>query len=160
MTQPMSLPSIPTDNLYKFMALTGVFMVVTMSVMLIFRLDQIAQQNTEVSLGKEALMYHTAQFQSQLDQAKKSGDPELQKKFDEGYKPLIEESLRLRQKSDFADLSVASTKRLLSILPTVFISGVLLATAGFVLWYLRLQRYQDRIVQKEALDAHKKNAKA
>ena len=91
---------------------------------------------------------------------KKASNPEIQKKFDEGYKLLIEESLRLRQKSDFADLTIASTQRVMRIVPIVYFGGLFLTAAGFLLWYFRLQRFQDQIVQKEASKPSKNDAKA
>ena len=118
-----------------------------MCVLLQFRWEQIERQYLEIRLGKEALMWHTALFQAQIDQLKAVGDPQLQKKFNDSFKPLVEESLQLRQKSDFAELSAANMKTLLSISKIFLILGVLLIFTGFTLWYFKLQRYQDRLVR-------------
>jgi hypothetical protein len=153
MTPP--LPQPPTDNLYKFMAIFGLIMYLFMPVLLLLRLDQVEREKLEVGLGKEALIYHTAEFQSQIDQLKKAGDAGVQQKFDDGFKALMEESLRLRQKSDFADVSLVNATHLLVILPFDLVIGSLLMVGGFLLWYYKLQRYQDRIIKNQAMQTSK-----
>ena len=151
MTPPVNMSGFPTDNLYKFMALSGVFIVVSVFALSLLQLDQISRQRTDIALGKEALMWHTALFQEQIDELKKSNDPELQKKFDEGYKPLIEESLQLRRESDLADLATEYAERFRIVQSIILVLGIILASTGFLLWYYRLQRDQDQMIRNEAL---------
>ena len=53
----MTIPNLPTDNLYKLVSLTGVFLAVICFGLLEYRLSQQMELDTEIRLGKEAFGY-------------------------------------------------------------------------------------------------------
>ena len=171
------VPSLspPTDNLYKFMAIAG--LVLILSSVYLFESTRDDALAASLSLQREALA-------SQLEEARLSfaiaelewevareraavqnGGIDDEQRRASSYLP--EELARVRQTSDslsharsgFLDAlgsRVDRNRRNFWIGTLLMILGVALATWGFVLWWARVQRYQDILTRVAAVEAQRR----
>jgi len=195
----MNMPSLPTDNLYKFLALGGL---VTLVVFPIFYVSQVADRNRQmVETETEALIlekeveflkWETNALIDELAETKKdakmlakesktsksssvgqANDPispsvdsitkranqillENKGYLDRGYElrrktlELEKESLKLagkRVEINLLDGRLNAIRRLTLI--GISVSSVIMIL-GFSLWYLKLQKYQDQTIARQA----------
>lgn len=173
----MNFPNLPTDNLYKFLALTGVFLVLLCFGLLEYRLSRQVELNTEISLGKEAIGFLERDLQrfgeklsKELEQAAKN-QRELteysisllideQKYLENQSRKARQDMLALRKISDTAENYYERTKGLSPILLSGGILGIIIAFLGFYYWYERLQKYQDMLLRYQALESARQSTKA
>jgi septal ring factor EnvC (AmiA/AmiB activator) len=178
----MNLPNAPTDNLYKFLALTGLALFVLSIIFPLSQFRDVIRRSTELDGERSLIDVQLDYIESDVAQLSKRRD-------------LSEDELRVLEK-DFASdceqqnpspnkrkLSCAEAQQLkdkvrevrvlnkraetnaalldnlkneaifLALVSTVgMIGSIILAVKGFRLWHYRLQRYQDKIIAKEAAD--------
>ncbi len=169
----MNIPDLPTDNLYKFVSLTGVLLSLVCFGVLEYRVNNQVELDTEILLGKEALGYlkmNRESISTNLDTIRNSinekqatgktiEDADLQ-----GYSSALQEYdqlkkqndnhdreiMSLRKKSEIAENHFNRTQRIRLILLLGGFCGLALANIGFYFWYHRLQKYQDILVRHQA----------
>jgi len=159
----MKIPSLPTDNLYKFICLAGLS---------IFILSQIYYQlfSYQVILKNKDLQLEMALTKKRLEFLEK--DSKLlendKKKFEKSDSPerLKElENITNLSMQKLRDLEIDAIKmnrlakevfylndlhKLLQTLSIVgFVVGLFFFGAGLYLWYTRIQIYEDRIIRKK-----------
>jgi hypothetical protein len=148
----VNVPFLPTDNLYKFLALSGVVMVIASSALVwIISLhvdEQITNLEVESALIKEEIRF----LEEDVATPERRGD-------NGSVNPTTREGLRREIARNAARLGpeIQQTKRLnrdlwlLVVFYVVFLfGGFYAAYKGFRLWYDRLQRYQDVLLQAQA----------
>ena len=120
----MEIPKLPTDNLYKFMALSGLVILILSAIpyyrkyefdIELIRLEAEAE-NLRLKIRENAA-YTTTEFEFKC-----------------------KEILR----------RITMNNYLKGVAYVCSFVGSFLTTLGFYLWYVKLQRYQDRIIKKEA----------
>lgn len=129
----MQIPNLPTDNLYKFMALTGLVLVVigiipywvggtkTQEIAGQVLAKQIILIEAEIADDDEFSRHEVAKLRGEIKQLKFQWDRLLQ------------------------------DRKFLRTLSSAFYSfGTFLSCFGFVLWYTRVQIYQDLLLKKQA----------
>lgn len=158
----MNIPSVPTDNLYKFMALSGVFVLA-----LSFFYEQYTYNNIhETSLGVLEQQNRVAINLSEIE-AKvimNSYEVDMLEAEDVENKGMddvtdmvaklsgeIEAFKGLREaadvKNDFLLESLkANTQRAMALILVMRLGGFILAASGFTFWYYKLQRHLDQSV--------------
>jgi hypothetical protein len=147
------LPSLPTDNLYKFMALSGV---VLLLVAPIFWAKFYISHSERTRAAIESLGYSLPPPEYYFFRAKVLGGEsvtEEQRKLVEKFDSLRRESSRLDGEFllyDRFSYVVTSAAIFLGLL------GLALTWFGFRLWYLRVQKPLDRILLKEARETDEK----
>jgi len=184
----MEFPKIPTDNLYKFMALSGVVLVVASAfprywqAKLEFELVRVQGEKWKATKKKDwayadmdhlrtktnKLKEETSKWKEARDLA--AAEPQLieKKRLEirtDAYeiKAGITETKRLYRDSEIAAIEVKTkekeiSQRLEVIRLLKFVvaggssAGAILSVSGFLLWYHKLQKYQDKIVKKQATD--------
>jgi hypothetical protein len=122
----MNIPGLPTDNLYKFMALTGIVLIISGYVVVwpqAMRSQELSRELKQLGVSAQAL----------------KGEADILHA--RARRLVIEEELKLifELQSTFMTFFHASQ-----------IVGVILAVVGSFLWYTRLQKYQDLILKKQA----------
>ena len=142
----VTIAGLPTDNLYKFMALAGLLIAISIQAMTIGLFERDRERLDGVTL-------ELAGIQSDIRALEE----------DAGASGLTPDTAGLRRAHDIqranaivgAKLEVS--RRLTSRLKGVVLYGsiatalaLVLSFLGFVLWYERLQRYQDRITKTQA----------
>ena len=172
----MNVPSPPTDNLYKFIAITGVVLAIVSLVLLEQRYSRQMDLDIELSIGKKSIEA-AVEFQytsnnllpkefAVIDELSGEGEDAEQKanKLKSDYYFRIFEDVRRRllhmnrdgtnyqKKLETAEGYRKTNAIVMSMLGVAFIVGCFLASWGFSLWYRRLQKYQDIIVLNEAVN--------
>lgn len=134
----LSMPNVPTDNLYKFIAIFGLIL----SASLFLYAD-----------------YMKSQVQIEIVQHAKVQNERLYELI-EGFaknKPNLEMELLKRKYLDL--LEIESAKLIVSSVNYEFYQNarnygspffLIISIVGFILWFYKVQRYQDKILQKEA----------
>jgi hypothetical protein len=142
-----TLPSPPTDNLYKFMAMSGVVLLIVAP---IFCAQFYVSQAERTRKAFETLGESFA-----------PADYEMAKVKFENDKPITDEEKNLIEKYDALKKEASSAgsefliydrfSRVVTVLSILLgLLGCLLSWFGFYLWYLRVQKPLDRILLKEA----------
>jgi hypothetical protein len=136
----LTTPAAPTDNLYKFIAIFGLSIVVAAgSFAAKLQLDR-----EDASRVVEARALAETR---QAEQLTKSSDPA-----ERAHGVALADSV-IRQ----ADSAIALADRLnekpsktMPALVATTIAGALISAVGFGLWHRRFQKYQDIIIQRQA----------
>ncbi len=144
----ISLPTPPTDNLYKFMAIAGIVLFIV-GLTLPWILDQRELewywQTFDAISGR---MNDRAVFFTKMLQA----DPTAPQAMDWLGPKVMDalDSLQAKELGNFQkkcdEREVMRTWRSNALGWTKW-GGVVLAIAGFALWWLRVQRYQDELLR-------------
>ncbi|WP_435262672.1 hypothetical protein [Tenacibaculum sp. nBUS_03] len=127
----MKIPNLPTDNLYKFLALFGL-------VLIIFS-----------SYNFNKTISEAYQFEDNLNLKKSLHELESFEK--------IKDSLNLKKSKLEIDKDYKLYERIVKKIPKIFYShislllvGVILSFAGFILWYIKTQKLNDKILIDQA----------
>lgn len=151
MTSLPKLSDLPTDNLYKFMALSGVALTIFSCVFPLWMEFSTWEKMDPLRIDIAVMQVEVENFKkniSNIDFNNLSADQEK----DLGQKT---ESLSLKNAEIGAKLGILkyysfrSTLILILMFVPAFLS-IFLANAGFVRWYNKLQKYQDEIIETEA----------
>jgi hypothetical protein len=135
--------SLPTDNLYKFLAIAGVALIIFSFYMSHSRMDLMWQRQDEW------MRTYTKTF-SEL----RTKTNQLKQNSGENAKALKDEILKLRMamiNDDFTKWQFRETTLdLFNELQVVLYLGCLLAAIGFTFWYTRVQKYLDAALKKQS----------
>ncbi len=136
----MNVPLPPTDNLYKFLAIFGLVIVVMSFIfphLLIFDLEtQIIKLN-----GEAAVLEYDIQSYERNSKLKISATDEKQ---------LRHRVAEVTGKKEIISGLAKQIKDLLGMLWIWIGLGIFLMIIGFQLWYFKVQKYQDRILKDDA----------
>lgn len=144
----MNFPNLPTDSLYKFCALAGLI-VTTLSIVL----PNIALHNLTLELIKTNGEIKVLEAESQhfKDAGNKDSlSPEEKTNLLEKSKELEIKLIQLKSKNDAENFLNEQTQHWRSIAFFGAFLGVILIATGFILWYRKVQKYQDIILKNEA----------
>lgn len=158
----MNLPNLPTDNLYKFLTIFGLVIIIFAIVADYFLIESLYDRtinfekiiNTNNQSSKELLANLTLVEQklTLTEAALKKGDMSFQEEeslvnalgenVNALYKKKAEvENLKITDlEIKRADMDIKTAKYFFPLLSAI---GVILAIFGFKLWYDRLQKYLD-----------------
>jgi hypothetical protein len=149
----MQIPNVPTDNLYKFISISGLVLIVTSFIAISISQREVADQI--FTTHQEALSVGKAiqQLDDEMDALVSNPTPESYvraKQILEETKPLEVELAKLESMNDKSEyMHLASTEDLNFFKNQIYF-GFFLTILGFIGWYYRLQRHLDAIVKKEA----------
>lgn len=155
----MNFPTLPTDNIYKFLALGGLVLLV-IGIVLPWKMDRDEiewywQQRFDVEDRLQSnIKYFTdlvsrSEFETEAERRKEMerlGDFFSARKSDE----LKKLTIRVNERWQMTDLRQLALKR------TMWAGGVI-TVIGFFLWWLMVQRHQDAILRAEREKALKEN---
>ena len=143
----MNIPQLPTDSLYKFITMSGLVLTVLSLTYLVLSRHDLALKVAE----GEGVIKNAEVERQNLEAMKISPTTPPKDEYEQArlarFFDLVSESRRLHERN------VVFLEQYLELRPWVFISllfGVVLFAGGSWLWYMRLQRYQDLIVQAES----------
>lgn len=167
------VPSLPTDNLYKFAALFGLFLFAAFTYLRIhndfaFRKEVVefntrAQINIEERTRLEDYLTGLANGKVPVD-LKSIGygkvmatKEELMAAIQTRLSVLNARSLDLMVRQETLLETENHVETLCSSATRISYLGVILMILGFTAWYFKLQRYQDRALRAQTLEISKKN---
>lgn len=146
----LPMPSLPTDNLYKFMAIAGlVFTAIGLVSPAIYKTDWYndaitRSEKLDQRVAEGRLRIEEIAIRSQLTEKERSALLDrLSKQFSED---IADEryalNQQLEQRQNLADEKVEG-------LQWCGVAGFLVSLAGFICWYQRVQSMQDSILRME-----------
>ena len=140
----MEMPTLPTDNLYKFMALSGVAIMISIAAMLFIRANEVRDLLIQSAQSTDGVRNRVQAF-------KEWGDGSFTKEEAKSIIQSIEaQNIAAGGILTRSDLMAKSLRSDFWFLYALMSFGSLLAAAGFTLWYVKLQRFQDIIIAKES----------
>ena len=162
----MKLPDLPTDNLYKFVALAGLILLLVSPVYYQFFSRDVRLKNIDLRAAMGRLEKEVEFLREDTDLLKDNIQAKKQEKSEghDEHNDSVKKVEVLNQKTRETILKTIELNRIgngvfvyndqLSLLRWSSIggavSGVLLLTLGFYLWYTRIQVYQDQILINDA----------
>jgi len=169
----MSLPNIPTDNLYKFMAIAGLVLFISANTLYVIDNNKIADTaqewlrngsiytfeqktlNTEINSSQKRIKelentMRTAKPQEkQTISAEISSEKDLVKNNNNKLKEVNKNIISLNNSLNIDRFKKEAEEAKLTTL-IVDVVGLLSIFFGFSLWYNRLQKYQDIMIKQKA----------
>ena len=145
----MNIIQPPTDSLYKFMAVSGLLILCFSMIWPELRLYELEQQMIQV-VGEVNILKVEAnnlkEDMESLGKDKRTPNALIEKR------QLLEIKIeQIKTKGDLAILATTDTKRMNRILSIGVAFGLILSLLGFILWYLKVQMWQDIAIKKDAL---------
>ena len=155
-----SLPTPPTDNLYKFMAISGL---VAAILAIVFyhgfvmntglKVQEASAEISIVSAVIDNLKRQSALFRKRMELSNGENLAELLQEATLLEDELLELQIqhhRSIQKHEESKLFANLFYPLMIAVLVISVGGISVSISGFQLWYSRLQRYQDGILRQRA----------
>lgn len=146
----MDILKPPTDNLYKFIAISGLLIFLASFVFPQILGREYVTKVAEVEGGLRVLENESAyitRLRSQSDDQNQKAEDNSEIKQREARFDKVAE---VRKKHEISKALSAEVRRwkLFGIIGMSL--GIVLMAGGFYLWYSRLQKYQDKLLKREA----------
>lgn len=136
----MILPSLPTDSLYKFIAVAGAFIFLSSLIVPFQKHYELAVKRAENTGVIAMVEERVARFSSSINGA---SDVDI----------AMGEFHDLRARAKATNAALESLQREMLVLRNAgLVLGLLLMALGLSAWYLRVQRYEDRLLQGKQND--------
>jgi len=154
----MELPKVPTDNLYKFMALSGIVLLVASAfprywqAKLEFELIRVQGEKRKVTKKKEWAHADMDYLLTKSNKLKEETSEWKEAKDLAAAEPQLIEKKRQEIQEKEISQRLDVIRRLKYVIAGGRWVGAILSVFGFLLWYHKLQKYQDKIVKKQATD--------
>jgi exopolysaccharide biosynthesis protein len=154
----MNIPNLPTDNLYKFMALSGLFILILSVVYPLYRENELTQRllalEGEIEVLNVDIIFQTELAKNTKRHSFSLSDPDIPQilRFKEASVKIETQRKQLL----FLSSEIEKYKRFRWI--GVF-CGMALILSGFMLWYYRVQRFQDILLYREATKTDEESQK-
>ncbi len=154
----MNIPLPPSDNLYKFIGISGLVLVVTGVIADAIMMDELERTR---SVGWSVLDAKSEYAKGRLQQAR-AYSPILSpdSSSESGKKTAAVADARVQEAKEQLDrvektgaelnemfASIKREKRWSRILSLALYGGTVLMLIGFALWYWMLQRHQDKLIR-------------
>jgi hypothetical protein len=145
----MDFSKLPTDNLYKFMALFGVAFVLFSFYFVHTQIYKFVDKVLEASLEKEILTVEIKQAEELADDLRKLQNPtkEESKELKEIVHDIERRKVLLQEKERMLAVWNKKIKSTFLYGDVLVVFGFIFIFLGFPLWYFRVQRYQDMAIQ-------------
>ena len=147
----MDLMQVPTDNLYKFMAISGIILIVAGFILPSYPLIELTVETDRLSVEAAGLSAkwdtYIGFLEIEVEKVKSGQDlpPEINL---EDVLEAVEISAQVSTKVEHMEYYNGIMRDLLKLGCALIFAGILVATWGFRLWYTRLQKYQDEAIRK------------
>src|SRR6266566_4123930 len=141
----LPLPNLPTDSLYKFISLSGVTLFFLGGGLLYLDDQRQTSQTAEIRAIGARSHHATELIKADLNSRAGLRSPDLERHQRAADSLMGEMDARVE-----AFLEENQGNSVTLILLAAMAVGLYLAGHGFVLWYKRVQKYQDMILRNEA----------
>jgi hypothetical protein len=147
----MNYPSLPTDNLYKFVALSGLALILVSLTYPTGKVIELELGAVEVKSQQEKLNIEKSEIDRLLAVLEKANDPKPQEvtALRELHTQSKLKTIELTKSVEVIQIKLNWAKHYLIAAMLGFAIGVLLAFVGFRFWYLRVQRPNDIDLRKK-----------
>lgn len=157
----MQIPTLPTDNLYKFIALSGLLIVLVSFFIPICIMHQVNMQRFDIEADVNVAIEESRRLENKTNLLRQSmKDKSITKEearlkndeFDKISEKNTMNGIRLKSQLNKLKFTIEEIKDLKWLVLIGCGLGVVIAWAGFLLWYKRLQKYQDIIIRNEVAE--------
>ena len=154
----MDLPPLPTDSLYKFLALSGAVLFGLSLYLAVSLMKAYLARYDKVAFDADFLTARATWLTSRIEKAKASGKIEAHElEYIIENMPMMEESrAAFNTAHDRLNAWEKRARIVTIVLILLAVAGGSLAAFGFRLWYDRVQRYEDVILQERAATSKEK----
>ena len=135
------IPSLPTDNLYKFIALTGLFVGVSSVFFMEIQVERNRKTVATLTAQVDYKKYVVDKLESKTGNSL-SNDQKLGL-----LAKLITEEKKIIEKLAESKTDLDITKKRLRPIRLISLLGFIASIIGFCLWYRRVQKPLDEILQ-------------
>lgn len=135
----MNIPNLPTDNLYKFLAIFGLVLMIYGSYMLVQTPEKLISNVEQLNVSKQLML-----FNAKMDTTK-SIQTTCNTKIEH-----LRDSLTFDAKFKGLQRDVNNLTKFVLLYLGLFGCGVFLSIRGFILWYKRTQQFNDKILENES----------
>jgi hypothetical protein len=154
----MQISSLPTDNLYKFIALFGLVLTVTSLVFLDFSFDRFTTEQLKIELVQEKskqahLKADQAFREANASKGGKSQSEKLWQEFKDRSFEAIDTSSNAMGMIRGQNLLGQQALLRLDVLTVLSFVGLVCIVLGFNLWYWKLQRFIDLEIKRKSAEA-------
>jgi len=137
------VPPLPTDNLYKFMAIIGV-VTTALSILAPASVGRtIALQQFEIERDLSLLEAEQRRIETLPPEQEMA-------EHDQHARELRRNLEEVKYKNRVLEYSIWTLRLWKAAAAMGIVGGLLLSVSGFWLWYTRLQRFQDRALAEQA----------
>jgi hypothetical protein len=165
----VEMPNIPHDNVYKFVAFAGLVIVVVANVLFFtFERDldrlvvEIEAAHSGSQAASERFSMHAAYVRSLIQRARSDKsisqemlNDEISELLKEHEQRGVDQTAMQRKLGDYRN-QVADRSVYLNVVAIATPVGILLSIAGCILWYRRVQVFQDKILAGQAAMEHRR----
>ena len=147
----MNLPSLPTDNLYKFQALAGLFLIVFGTVYPSRQISELELRRAATGTERSVLVIQVNALERDTAAAKKSVQS-TESQVSRLAERLVELEIKQAQIIGKAAQEKILTEDVVFAWRTLRIGlllGFFLSFTGFLCWYFRVQKPQDKLLQNQ-----------
>ncbi len=148
----MNISSIPTDNLYKFLAISGLVIIITCLYLPYKQIREIDLKYIELKSETQLL-----EEKNYILNVKKKLVEDIKSSTSEDALKILNERAELLQEAPIISkrweqlIYLNNEKKELRKITNVGLGfGVIITFIGFFQWYRRLQKYQDILMKREA----------
>jgi hypothetical protein len=148
----MNLPTLPTENIYKFMALSGLALLIFSFTFPSRLADELELKAVEVTVEGKLISMEVSELQGEVESAKSNPNLSIEDKISFTHK-LTQLNTKLIQFSgNNLRLSVLhkQASHALNLSLSGFFFGLITAFFGFIFWYIRIQKPADLLLKKQA----------
>lgn len=153
----MNLPTLPTDNLYKFLALSGLALLLFSMVYPLNTLNDLELKAVEARTQIKLLELELSVLERNIDAAsrKKEPSPDEVARLSDRQQQLKAKAIQNEGERERLTTLVKQLRFAFNGLIGGLLIGYALAHLGFYLWYVRVQKPADKLArtQGEAKDA-------
>lgn len=161
----MNIPNFPTDNLYKFIAISGLILILVSMVIPFIKSEEILLQTQKDSLKlsifeiqskylDENVEFLKSRMEKLLEENKDTKftneDKEDAIKLQNDLMQLEIDLANIKNKNNITEESLNTLRNLRKTFSLVGVLGFVLATFGFLMWYVKLQFHLDKIIEKQS----------
>ena len=147
----MNIPELPTDNLYKFLAITGLILFITSTGYVMYNRVNLNRQVIDIEAQRQRLFIDNTTLARELELLDK--DKMTPKEYTIYIKKIAEINSKNVEVWRLENLrrQITDTNNWIEwpLLVLVVVSIIVMAY-GFEMWKKRLQVYQDEIIKNEA----------
>ena len=152
----MQIPNLPTDNLYKFMAIAGLALIIISVIIPLWIIHDLKIKGYDLKIEMAIIDVEAKSFEkqfqlhTQVPHNKKELSDHSHKQYFATVLDMEKNIAKTKGQVDKLEFLRSEIQKMRVIIALGLGLGLILTFNGFRLWYSRLQKYQDAAIKSEA----------
>jgi len=143
--------NLPTDNLYKFVAIAGVSMTLFSIYLMFTRVEMGSTIRNQLDLEDRLIEVEEKQIEEAWKKLKQTTGPEA-KALEKARDDIAKRKARLGENALAATRYLETNFAIIKALQVTHFGGYVIGGFGFFLWYFKVQRYLDKALSTNSGD--------